>query len=285
MLPPPPPPSSPPPPLLLPLPPAPPHPPPPPANAVQAESKRPVPQSVTSHSKKRSARQDGFKSTTTIDSSDEDAVPPKKKSKTEKGKQQKEADMEEEIDELEDSEEEPEVRKQEKKSKGKGKVRARDAGSESEPSKLGLVVWVSKAPSFSFSTASNHLYRIPLASGARPSPTCAAAHSAHPTRYATSATVRRSAAPAARSMASRCPPSTNSLSAARSRSPNRRHRIPDPSPPIPKSPRRPSLRLKPSLPWIAASNSRRKSSPWSAPSRVSLPASTTSAPSQQLSPT
>ena len=130
--------------------------PPPPSKAIEtekamaptrADSKRPVPQpAAPSRSKKRSARQDGFKSATTVDSSEEEAVPPKKRSKTEQGKKRKEADQEEEVDELEDSEEEPEARKQEKKSKGK--VRARDAGSESEPSRLGLIVWVSKEISF-----------------------------------------------------------------------------------------------------------------------------------------
>src|SRR3984957_7885456 len=62
--------------------------PPPPAKAIEAEmsmaptkadSKCPVPQpAATSHTKKQSARQDGFKSAMTMDSSEEEAMPPKK---------------------------------------------------------------------------------------------------------------------------------------------------------------------------------------------------------------
>src|ERR1700722_6662557 len=268
--------------------------PPPPAKAIEAEmstaptkadSKRPVPKpAATSRTKKRSARQDGFKSATTVDSSEEEAVPPKKRSKTEQNKYHKGADTQDEVDELEDSEEEPEARKLERKSKGKGKGKA---VSESEPSKLGLIVWVSKQFVLLFIPTSNRFYRIRLVSGARPSQTSAAARSAHPTRYATSATVARSAAPAARNMDSRCPPSPNSLSAARSTSPSSRDRIPPPSPPIRNSPPppRPSLRSRPSQPSTAASSSRRKSRPYSTLSRVPVPASMNSAPSPPPSPT
>ena len=181
--------------------------PPPPAKAIKAEmstaptkanSKRPIPKlAATSHTKKWSVRQDGFKSVMTMDSSEEEAMLPKKRSKTKQSKYHKGADTQDKVDELEDSEEEPEARKLERKSKVKGKGKA---VSESETSKLGLIVWVSKQFVLLFIPTSNCFYRICLVSSARPSQMSVATRSAYPTRYATSATVARSAALAVRNM-------------------------------------------------------------------------------------